>query len=189
MTAATDYLGRLIVGGDPGGGPTSLTDLTDVTGEPGLGKAPVDDGAGVFPLTEVTTREDLDAVLADVARVERHPIGASGEPGFLSGFRNIGDPWAAASYRHLSNGTVRLEGTVMCQDDTIGDATWIPVFQLPSDLAPGSNLEFSALTNDNAISRMYVWDDGLVVWGGYAIGDHGPVGRLPLNQISFSASG
>lgn len=187
MSAARDYLGRLIVGGDVGAA-TSLTDLTDVTGTPGVGKAPVDDGAGTFPLTAVTTRDDLDAVLAEVAGVERHHIGDQDEPPFLSEFRNIGDPWAPACFRQLANSTVRLEGTVMCQDATILDATWIPVFTLPAEAAPGVNLEFAVLTNDNALSKLFVWEDGQVIWGGYAIGTHQPLDRLPLNQLSWSTS-
>jgi hypothetical protein len=49
-------------GGD--GGPQSLTDLTDVTGEPGPGMSPVGDHSGEFPLTQVPTQADIDAILA-----------------------------------------------------------------------------------------------------------------------------
>jgi hypothetical protein len=177
---------------DTGGGATSLTDLTDVTGTPGLGKSPVDDGSGTFPLTPVTTQQDLDAILAEVAGVVWHNIGDPGEPPFLSNFRNMGDPWSPARYRVLANSTVRLQGTLVCDDTTISNATWIPIFQLPVEYAPGDNLEFSTLTNDNAISRMYVWDDGTVVWGGYVqtLGPPpGPITRLPINFLSWSTAG
>jgi hypothetical protein len=40
----------------PAGGPTSLTDLTDVTGVPGIGKAPISDSSGDFPLTAVASQ-------------------------------------------------------------------------------------------------------------------------------------
>jgi hypothetical protein len=169
--------------------PGSLTDLTDVTGTPGLGKSPVDDGSGTFPLTPITTQQDLDDVLARVAGVTWNDIGTPNQPPFQSSFRNIGDPWSPARYRVLANSTVRLQGTVTSDDPSIADATWIPIFQLPAEVAPGHNLEFSALTNDNAISRMYVWNDGTVVWGGYAIGPHAPITRLPLNFLSWSTQG
>lgn len=172
-----------------GGGASSLTDLTDVTGDPGPGKSPVGDASGMFPLVPVTTQDDLDAVLAQVAAVDQHHIGDPGEPPFAANWRNIGDPWAVASYRHLANSTVRLQGTVMCQDQTIQDATWIPVFTLPAELAPAGNLEFGVLTNDNAISKVAVWSDGNVVWCGYMIGTHAPVSRLPLNGLSWSTTG
>jgi hypothetical protein len=172
-----------------GGGTTTLTGLTDVTGTTGPGKAPVDDGSGTFPLTPITTHDDLDAVLAQVATVTWHNIGAANEPPFQSGFRNIGDPWSPARYRQLANSTIRLQGTVTCDDATIADATWIPMFTLPPAAAPDYNLEFMALTNDNAISRLYVWADGTVVWAGYAIGPHAPISRLPLNFLSWSSTG
>jgi hypothetical protein len=49
----------------PAGGPTSLTDLTDVTGVPGIGKAPISDSSGDFPLTEVATRSYVNGVVDD----------------------------------------------------------------------------------------------------------------------------
>lgn len=55
------------VGGAGGAGTMTLTDLSDVTGSPGPNKAPVyDANTGVAPLTEVTTQDDLDAILAQV---------------------------------------------------------------------------------------------------------------------------
>jgi hypothetical protein len=177
--------------GPPGpvGPPGSLTDLTDVTGTTGLRKAPVDDGSGTFPLTPVTTQDDLDAVLTSVATVNWHNIGDPGQPPFLSGFRNIGDPWSPARYRTLANSTVRLQGTICCDDTTIADSTWIPIFTLPPQAAPDYNLEFCALTNDNAFSRLYIWNTGDIIWAGYIMGPHAPISRLPLNFISWSTTG
>jgi hypothetical protein len=48
-----------------GGGATTLMELTDVTGDPGLGKAPVADHTGDFPLTEVATQAYVDSVVND----------------------------------------------------------------------------------------------------------------------------
>jgi hypothetical protein len=172
----------------PGGGASTLTELTDVTGTIGIGKAPVDDGTGTFPLTPITTQQDLDDVLTQVAAVTWHDIDTPGEPNFQSQFRNMGDPWSPARYRVLANSTVRVQGTVCCDDDTIADSQWLPIFQLPAELAPGYTLEFSALTNDNTISRLYVWEDGTVIWAGYAIGNHAPIDKLPLNFLSWSTA-
>jgi hypothetical protein len=185
-----------VPGGPPGPpgpqgppGASTLTELTDVTGEGGYGQSPVDDGSQTFPLTRVTTQEDLEAVLAEVAAVNWHDIGAPGEPPFQSMFRNIGDPWSPCRYRILANSTVRMQGTICCDDQTISDATWVPIFTLPPEARPDYTLEFSALTNDNAISKVYVWADGTVVWAGYAIGPHAPISRLPLNYLSWSTTG
>jgi hypothetical protein len=181
--------------GPPGPpGASTLTELTDVTGQGGYGTSPVDDGTSTFPLTRVTTKEDLEAVLAEVAAVNWHDIGAAGEPPFLSQFRNIGDPWSPCRYRVLANSTVRMQGTVCCDDQTIGGSTWVPIFTLPTDAAPDYNLEFAALTNDNCFSKVYIWDTGDVVWGGYVDVGAGPpsgdpITRLPLNFLSWSTRG
>lgn len=52
--------------GQGGGGASTLTDLTDVTGTPGPGKAPVADLTGAtFPLTEVATQAYVDQEVND----------------------------------------------------------------------------------------------------------------------------
>jgi len=169
----------------PSGGPATLTDLTDVTGDPGLNKSPVYDGVE-FPLTAVTTQEDLDAILASVAHVEWHDIGAPGEPPFLSGFRNTGDPWGHARYRRTLNSTVYLEGTVSNDDQTLGGATWVPIFQFPPDCSPGASLRFLGLANDDSIGKLILWEDGTLVWGGFAVGPHEPIDYVSLGGVSFS---
>jgi hypothetical protein len=170
------------------GGATTLTDLTDVTGTPGPGVSPVGDHNGLFPLIPVTTKDDLDQILTQVAAVTWHNIGDPGEPPFLSQFRNIGDPWSPARFRILANSTVRLQGTVACDDQSISDSTWVPIFTLPPEIAPDYNLEFTGLTNDNAWSKLYIWDTGDVIWGGYITEPHAPIGRLPLNFISWTTA-
>ena len=163
------------------GGATTLTELTDVTGTPGPNKAPVYDAdTGIAPLTEIPTQADLDQVLADVARTDWINLE------LLSGFNNIGDPWAVARYRRTLNSTVYLEGSIRNPDTTISEATWIPIAQLPEDSRPTAALEFDALTNDDAMSKIVVWPDGQVVWAGFRIGQHGTIDRLSLNNVNFS---
>jgi hypothetical protein len=174
-----------------GGGATTLTDLTDVTGTPGPGHAPVDDGSSTFVLTPVTTQQDLDNVLNSVAAVTWHNVGDPGEPPFQSQFRNIGDPWSPCRFRILANSTVRLQGTITCDDQTIADSTWLNIFDLPPEAAAGYSLEFAILTNDNAISKLFIWENGQVIWGGYTgIGPttHAPISRLPVNGITWSTA-
>jgi hypothetical protein len=48
-----------------GGGASSLLDLTDVTGTPGQGKSPVDDGTQNFELTHVASQEYVDQAITD----------------------------------------------------------------------------------------------------------------------------
>lgn len=173
-----------------GGGATTLTELTDVTGTGGPGTSPVGDSSGVYPLTAITTKDDLQAVLDRVAAVDWHDIGAPGEPAFAANWRNIGEPWGIARYRVLANSTIRVEGTVTCDDASIQDATWVPIFQLPAELAPSQNLEYFVFANDDATPcRVFVWDDGTVIFGGYTATPHNPVERLPLNFLSWSTQG
>src|SRR3954470_13149864 len=54
-----------VPGSGSGGPPGTLTDLTDVTGTPGIGKAPVSDQSGAFPLTEVATQVYVDQQVSD----------------------------------------------------------------------------------------------------------------------------
>lgn len=184
-------------GGPPGppgpagpAGATTLAALTDVTGTGGYGQSPVDDGSNTFPLTRVTTQDDLEGILTSVAEVEWHHVGDPGEPAFLSEFRNIGDPWAPARYRLTLNNVVHLEGTVTCDDQTIGAATWIPVFTFPPECAPGANIELGVISNDESLSKLIVWGDGQVVWGGYMLGPGSkPLQRLSLAGVNFSVGG
>src|SRR5262245_29915296 len=85
--------------GGGGGGASSLTDLTDVTGTPGEGKAPVYDDTGLAPLTEVIT-------LAKVGEViwTNMTLGPD--------FANLGQGYAPARYRHTTANTVFVEGVV-----------------------------------------------------------------------------
>ncbi|MFL5660122.1 MAG: hypothetical protein ACJ8BW_02090 [Ktedonobacteraceae bacterium] len=54
-----------VPGSGSGGPPGTLTDLADVTGTPGIGKAPVSDESGEFPLTEVATQAYVDQQVND----------------------------------------------------------------------------------------------------------------------------
>jgi hypothetical protein len=170
-----------------GGGATSLTDLSDVTGSPGLNKAPVDDGSGVYPLTEITTREDLDAILASVAHVEWHDVGKPGEPPFQPGWTNFGPPWSPLRFRNTLNSTVYLQGAVVHNADFDPQSTWLPIFQLPPALVPNGAIQYGCISNDNSVSKVVVWEDGMVIWGGYIAGQFATnVPHLSLAGVSFS---
>ena len=169
-----------------GGAPSSLTDLTDVSGDPGERKAPVYDDAGTAHLTEVPTQDDIDGILVRVARVDWHNIGADGEPPFLSGFRNLGDPWGHARYRHSANNIVHLEGCVSNDDASLAGATWVPIFQFPPEAAPGASLRFLGMANDHSIAAIVVWEDGLVVFAGWVVGPTAPIDYISLAGVSFS---
>jgi hypothetical protein len=174
--------------GLPVGGPTSLTDLSDVSGEPGPNKSPVGDPSGLeFTLTEVPTQADLDAILAGVAHVDWHDVGKPGEPLFQPGFSNLGPPWSPARFRHTLNNTVYLQGTVTHPADFDPESTWLPIFQLPPELIPNGSIQFGCISNDNSMSKIVVWEDGMVIWGGYITGTF--VANIPyvsLGGVSFS---
>ena len=59
MSPEPHWSGRIVTPGNGGGaGASSLTDLSDVTGEPGPGKSPVADDTGT-PLRDVSIRATL----------------------------------------------------------------------------------------------------------------------------------
>ena len=180
-----------------GGGATTLTELSDVTGDPGFGKSPVDDGTSTFPLTRVTTQEDLDAILNSVAAVTFHNIGDPGEPPFQNGYRNTGDGWCPAGWRLTLNNVIHIQGSVSNDDPASGEPVRTPIFQLPANARPAGNLRFHCLVNDNATGEVVVWAaDGNVMWAGYVHHAEGsdpasppPIGYLSLDSISFSFGG
>lgn len=67
MSPEPKWSGRIPPSDSGGGaGATTLTDLTDVTGDPGPGKAPVADNTGtLFPLTEVATQAYVDEQITE----------------------------------------------------------------------------------------------------------------------------
>jgi len=74
-----------------GVGDSSLTDLTDVTGTPGAGKAPVDDGTSTFELTHVASQEYVDQAISD-AQGRWAALGQK-----LSFVDTIAQPWEASN--------------------------------------------------------------------------------------------
>ena len=168
-----------------GGGSDTLSGLSDVTGEPGAGKAPVYDDSGEAPLTHVATTEDVDKILAGVAAVEWV------YPELLSEWRNTGDPWCPVRWRRTLNNVVHIEGQATNDNPSYGAATWLPIFQLPPECLPGESLRFGCLCNDNAIGKIIVWKDGLVLWGGYMLGpvaDYIPYVSLDVVQFSVGVA-
>ena len=138
-------------------------------------------------LSGIVSEEDLAGILASVAAVDWHMIGAPGEPPFQSEFSNLGPPWAAAGFRHTLNNTVYLQGSVTHPADFDPQSTWLPIFQLPLELKPLGSIQFGCISNDNSMSKIVVWEDGTVIWGGYITGTF--VSNIPyvsLGGVSFS---
>lgn len=170
-------------GGGPGGA-SSLTDLTDVTGTPSPGTAPVYDDTGTAPLTPVTTQADLDNILVQVANIEYHQIGDPNEPPFQNGFRNYGEPWAPARYRHAANNVVHIDG-VISRTDRLTEPTVI--FVLPEGHRPNAGQVF-AMASENGVSRVDVLPDGTVEWRQYLAGTDFAEVYLSLSGIKFNAT-
>jgi len=119
--------------------------------------------------------------------VDWNVVGDADGPPFLSGWRNTGDPWAPVRFRLTLNNVVHIEGQATNDDQTTGAATWLPIFQLPDDCLPGAPLRYGCLVNDAAIGKIIVWEDGLVLWGGYMLGTPSPgIPYVSLDAIHFS---
>jgi hypothetical protein len=168
------------------GGATTLTDLTDVTGTAGLNKSPVDDGSGVFPLTEVTTRADLDAVLASVAAVNWVDLELQNGFSTWAGEPDLdGIVWAPARYRLTLNNVVHLEGVVI-HDTLLSDADApLVIAQLPPECSPGMALWFDCPTHVQYLARVDVHGDGTLVFRG-VFGATGDIQYMSLSGINFS---
>jgi hypothetical protein len=166
-----------------GGGASTLTELSDVTGHPGFGRSPVDDGSGVFPLTRVTTEDDLNGILAIVADVEYHRFGDPGEPPLESGFADYGPPYAPARWRLQSNNVLRLDGAITNPAPLTGPTV---IARMPDGCRPDTTHVFMA-PSDQSISRIDVDADGTIIWYVYLVaGGSGAQGYLSLSTVSYS---
>jgi hypothetical protein len=167
-------------------GASTLMELTDVTGDLGSKRSPVDDGSGVFPLTEITLREDLDAILASVAAVNWIPLDL--QPGFQSyeGQPDLdGIVWAPARYRLTLNNVVHLEGLVV-SDKLLTEAdAGLVIAQLPPECSPGLGLWFDCPTHVQYLARVDVYGDGTIVFRG-VFGAEGDIQYMSLSGINFS---
>ena len=118
-----------------------------------------------------------------------HEVGASGEPGFQSGFSNYRDVstanWSTAAFYKDPYGVVHLKGTVKSGSDLIGGS---PVFTLPSDYRPSAIERHAVFKNIGVFSEQAVSvdikPDGSVSVGGGRY-DNG----LSLDGITFRAAG
>jgi hypothetical protein len=162
-----------------------LRDLDDVdtSSDPGLGASPVDDGSGVYPLTRVSTTDDVTAILATVARVEYHGFGMRNQPPLLGGWTNYGPSWAQARYRHNANNNVALNGLI-CREEPLTEQT--PILTLPPGVTPDQDLVFM-VASAQSVSRVDVYADGNVVWFEHLVGDQAHV-YLSLCGITFSVA-
>jgi hypothetical protein len=162
-----------------------LRDLDDVvtTDDPGLGSSPVDDGSGVYPLTRITTKEDVEGILDTVAHVEYHGFGLRGQPPLQGGFVNYGPSWAPARYRHNANNNVALNGLI-CREEPLTEQT--PILTMPEGVRPDQDLVFM-VPSAQSVSRVDVYADGNVVWFEHLVGDQAHV-YLSLCGITFSVA-
>jgi len=161
-----------------GGGASTLTELTDVTGDPGLNKSPVDDGSGVFPLTEITTRSDLDGILTSVAYVDWRPLQL--EPGLAP----YGDGFADPAYRLTLNNVVHVEGMVGCNPPLSDSDVGKLIATLAPDSLPRATLLFGCPAFGNN-ARVDVLPDGTITFGGMLIGG-GQIDWFSLSVINYS---
>jgi hypothetical protein len=166
----------------PSGG--TLTDLTDVAGTTGTGKAPVDDGTGTYQLTPVTTTNDLNNILAQVAAVEWHYL----QP--LNGFQNYvdvyGGDWVKLRYRHTLNNIVHLEG-MLTRNPPIEEAEEpIVLAVMPEVSRSGYSLVFAATCTEDVLGRIDLQPDGSLVLTSQAAS---PISWLSLCGISWSVEG
>lgn len=151
------------VGG--GGGSDTLSGLSDVTGEPSPGKAPVYDESGEAPLTHVATTADVDAILAGVAAVDWISV----DP--LNGFENMpnlfGDNWVPLRYRHNLNNIIHLEGVIKPPASQSG--TPVVFAEMPEETRSGWDQIFNVPTpHYNEFGRVYLRADGRLELSGQA---------------------
>jgi len=169
----------------PPGTSGSLTDLTDVTGTPGFGKAPVDDGTGTYPLTQVTTTEDLDAILASVAEVNWRPLELA-DPRLVP-FSTQDPRFADPAWRLTLNNVVHVQGMVACIPPLSNADVGLVVATLDPDSRPLATLLFGCPAfNNNA--RVDVNPDGTIIFQGMLIGG-GEIDWFSLTPITFSVAG
>ena len=165
-----------------------LRDLQDVdtVSDPGLGSSPVDDGSGVYPLTLVTTQQDLDGVLASVAAVDWVELELQ------NGFVNYpGQPeldgvyWAPARYRLAANNVVHMEGLLYRDEPLTDNDAGLVIAQLPPDARPGLALWYDCPTHVQFLARVDVYADGTILFKGLFGGD-GDAQYVSLSGITFS---
>jgi hypothetical protein len=175
------WAGRIPDTTSDGGGATTLTELTDVTGDPAPGYSPVaDETATVFPLTRVTTQDDLDAILAAVAQVIWNEVT------LYNGCTAYGGDWAPPRYRHTLNNVVHVEGLVMPPRPLTDTDSGIAIAQIP--VGPGADLMFTSSCDGPTSCRLVVKADGLILFDGLHAGA-GEASLFSLSGISYSVDG
>jgi hypothetical protein len=162
-----------------GGGASTLTALTDVTGTPGLNKAPVDDGSGVYPLTEIPTQESLDAILASVAHVDWRPLVLLDRR-----FAPFGQGYADPAWRLTLNNVVHMQGLVASSPPLTDNDAGALLGTLDADSWPLAKLLFGCPGNPGNNARFDVEGDGRIVFNGLLTG--GGVDWFSISSISFS---
>jgi hypothetical protein len=157
-----------------------LRDLQDVktAADPGLGAAPVDDGSGTYPLTRVSTTEDVDAILAGVAYVDWRPLTLDQR------FTSYGDGFADPAYRLTLNNVVHMQGLVACNPPLSDDDTGMVLTTFDLDARPLGKLLFGCPAYGNN-ARFDVNPDGTVTFQGMLMGG-GMIDWFSLAGIHYS---
>lgn len=174
--------------GDGGGGATTLTGLTDVTGTPGPGKSPVDDGTTTFPLTRVTTQEDLQAILDQVAAVTWFDLALA------DGITNAADDPAVnpdtvrARCRLTLNNLVYVEAVLKCDPPLANAQSGRVLATLPPETWPGARLIFLCGSSGQNPAEIDVLADGTIVFETF-FGGTANAEMVTLCGISFSIGG
>ena len=170
------------------GGATSLTELTDVTGDPGFGKSPVDDGSSTFPLTRVTTQADLDAILEQVAAVTWFDLDLG------DGITNAADDPAVnpdtvrARCRLTLNNLVFIEAVLKCEPPLTNAQSGRVLATLPPETVPGARLIFLCGSSGQNPAEIDVLADGTIVFETF-FGGTANAAIVTLCGISFSIGG
>jgi hypothetical protein len=157
-----------------------LRDLQDVdtSSDPGLGASPVDDGSGTYPLTRVSTTEDVNAILVGVAHVDWRPLDL--QPGFAP----YGDGFAPPEYRLTLNNVVHVQGMVGCVPPLSEDDVGKVLATLAPDSLPSGTLLFGCPAWQNT-ARFDVLPTGEIRFAGMLLGG-GMIDWTSLMPINFS---
>jgi len=164
------------------GGSTTLSGLTDVTGQPTPGTGPVYDATGNAPLVPVVTQTDLDAILGQVAAVTWRTLELA-DPRLVP-FSTQDARFADPAWRLTLNNVVHVQGMIGCIPPLSNADIGLLVATLDPDSRPLATLLFGCPALDNN-ARVDVNPDGTIIFQGMLIGG-GQIDWFSLTPITFS---